>query len=185
MRGRGSHIFYTTSSQMAVRLPALHTSHPLTPRNIPGTHFCQRLSQPQWPHQGSNPRPSGLQHSASTNYATAFPDMMYTDQIKPGITSFSPNPTLDHLHRTTTELKLWQSRKWVLWTSSLPFLSTHKRKSSGTLHYSALPFLDPTYVVTKTVFIISFPCQMVTKNFSNPRVLNTVLLKHFYHLFSG
>ena len=49
---------------------------PLPPGNIPGTHFCWRLSQPQghsaagrimsmkkkiqWHHQESNPRPSGL-----------------------------------------------------------------------------------------------------------------------------
>ena len=48
---------------------------PLPPGNIPGTHFCYRLSQPQghsaagrimsmkktqWHHRESNPRPSGL-----------------------------------------------------------------------------------------------------------------------------
>jgi hypothetical protein len=69
---------------MAIRLSALRACHPLPPMKIPGTHFCYRLSQPQAhsvpgrirsieknpPHQDSTPRPSGLQHSASTNYAT-------------------------------------------------------------------------------------------------------------------
>jgi len=30
-----------------VRLSALRTAHLYTPRNIPGTHFCYRLRQPQ------------------------------------------------------------------------------------------------------------------------------------------
>jgi hypothetical protein len=70
---------------MAVRLSALHASRPLPPRKISGSHFCQGLNRPQghsasgrirsiekiqWPYQESNPRPSGLHHSASTNYAT-------------------------------------------------------------------------------------------------------------------
>jgi hypothetical protein len=32
---------------MAVSLSALRAGHPLTPRKIPGTHFCQRLSRLQ------------------------------------------------------------------------------------------------------------------------------------------
>jgi hypothetical protein len=32
---------------MAVRLLALRSVHPLTPRKIPGTHFYQGLSRPQ------------------------------------------------------------------------------------------------------------------------------------------
>jgi len=58
---------------------------PLPPRNIPGTHFCRRLSRPpgpwcsrkdyghekfQWHSQELNPRPSGLQHSS-----TAYPNV--------------------------------------------------------------------------------------------------------------
>jgi hypothetical protein len=40
-RRRGSHIFWTIGSQMAVRFTALHAYRPpFTPRNIPGTHFC-------------------------------------------------------------------------------------------------------------------------------------------------
>jgi hypothetical protein len=46
MRRRGSHIFQTIGSQMAVR-SALRADRPLPPRKIPGTHFCQRLSRPQ------------------------------------------------------------------------------------------------------------------------------------------
>jgi hypothetical protein len=44
---RGSHIFQTIASQMAVRLSALRARRPLPPRMIPGTHFCYRLSRPQ------------------------------------------------------------------------------------------------------------------------------------------
>jgi hypothetical protein len=40
VRRRGSHIFYTIGSQMAVRLSALRTGRPLPPREISGTHFC-------------------------------------------------------------------------------------------------------------------------------------------------
>jgi hypothetical protein len=36
---RGSHIFYTVGSQMAVRLSDLRADCPLLPRKIPGTHF--------------------------------------------------------------------------------------------------------------------------------------------------
>jgi hypothetical protein len=61
-------------SQMAMR-SALRAGHPLPPRKIPGTYFCQRLSRPQghsaagrirsiertqWPNRKSNSRPSGL-----------------------------------------------------------------------------------------------------------------------------
>jgi hypothetical protein len=31
---------------MVVRLSAPHAGHNLTPRKIPGTHFCERLSRP-------------------------------------------------------------------------------------------------------------------------------------------
>jgi hypothetical protein len=62
------------------RLSALRTGGLYTTGNIPGTHFCQRMSR----HQGHtvagrilmknskdlNPRPSGLKCSASTNCAT-------------------------------------------------------------------------------------------------------------------
>jgi hypothetical protein len=41
------HFLLTIGSQVAVRLPALRTGRPLPPRNIPGTHFCYRLSRPQ------------------------------------------------------------------------------------------------------------------------------------------
>jgi hypothetical protein len=48
MRRRGFHIFWTIDSQMAVRLSALRADRPpFTPRKIPGTHFCYRLSRPQ------------------------------------------------------------------------------------------------------------------------------------------
>jgi hypothetical protein len=48
VRRRGSHIFYTIGSQMAVRLSALRAGRPpFTPKKIPGTHFCQRLSRSQ------------------------------------------------------------------------------------------------------------------------------------------
>jgi hypothetical protein len=32
----------------------------------------------EWPHQESNPRPSGLQHSASTNFSVVHPDQYLT-----------------------------------------------------------------------------------------------------------
>jgi hypothetical protein len=44
VRRRGSHIL---SRQMAVRLSALNAGLTFTPRKIPGTHFCQRMSRPQ------------------------------------------------------------------------------------------------------------------------------------------
>jgi hypothetical protein len=34
-------------TEMAVRLSALHAGRTFTPRKIPGTNFCQRLSRPQ------------------------------------------------------------------------------------------------------------------------------------------
>jgi hypothetical protein len=40
VRRRGSHIFKTVGSQMAVRLSALRAGRPLPPRNIPGPYFC-------------------------------------------------------------------------------------------------------------------------------------------------
>jgi hypothetical protein len=46
VRRRDSHMFSTTCSQMAVRLPALSTGRLPTHRNILGTHFCSRLSLP-------------------------------------------------------------------------------------------------------------------------------------------
>jgi hypothetical protein len=39
VRLRGSHIFWTIDSQMAVRLSALHVRRPLLPTKIPGTYF--------------------------------------------------------------------------------------------------------------------------------------------------
>jgi hypothetical protein len=47
LRGRGSHIFYTVTDRLAIRLSALRAGRPLTPERIPGTHFCQKLSRPQ------------------------------------------------------------------------------------------------------------------------------------------
>jgi hypothetical protein len=44
---QGFHIIQAIGSQMAVRLSTLHIGHPLPPRNIPGTHFCLKLSRPQ------------------------------------------------------------------------------------------------------------------------------------------
>jgi hypothetical protein len=40
VRRRGSHIFYTLDSQMAVRLSALIAGRDLRPRNFPDTVFC-------------------------------------------------------------------------------------------------------------------------------------------------
>ena len=74
----------------AVRLSALRIGRLYSPGNIPGTHFCQRLSQPQghsaagrimsmkkiqWHHRESKPRPSDLWRSASTNCATSCPGL--------------------------------------------------------------------------------------------------------------
>jgi hypothetical protein len=47
VRRRGSHIFFRHGSQMVVRLSALRAGRPLPPMNIPGTHFCSRLSEPR------------------------------------------------------------------------------------------------------------------------------------------
>jgi hypothetical protein len=48
MRHRGSHILYTTGSQLAIgnEVVSLTCQVPFTPRKIPGTCFCQRLSRP-------------------------------------------------------------------------------------------------------------------------------------------
>jgi hypothetical protein len=43
VRRRGSHVFQTIGSQMAVRLPALRAGRPLPP----GIFMLQRLSRPQ------------------------------------------------------------------------------------------------------------------------------------------
>jgi hypothetical protein len=41
VKRRGSHIFWIIGSQMAMRLSASRTGHPpVTPRKMPGTHFC-------------------------------------------------------------------------------------------------------------------------------------------------
>jgi hypothetical protein len=47
VRRRGSQIFWTTDSQIAVTLSALRAGRPVPPRKIPLAHFCYRLSQPQ------------------------------------------------------------------------------------------------------------------------------------------
>jgi hypothetical protein len=72
---------------MAVRLSALRARRPLTlgrflvlfcdrvlvdPRALRRVESLGQLKT-QWPHRESNPRPSGLYHSVSTNYATACP----------------------------------------------------------------------------------------------------------------
>jgi hypothetical protein len=72
---------------MAVRLSALCAGRPSPPgrflvlisvrgwgdpRAIVRLEGLSQLKS-QWPHRESNPRPSGLWHSASTNYATAYP----------------------------------------------------------------------------------------------------------------
>jgi hypothetical protein len=41
------HFLQTIGSQMAVKLLALSAARPSPLREIPGTHFCQRLSRPQ------------------------------------------------------------------------------------------------------------------------------------------
>jgi hypothetical protein len=46
LKRRGSHIFWTIGSNMAMRLLALRAVRPpFTPRNIPGAYFCRRLSR--------------------------------------------------------------------------------------------------------------------------------------------
>jgi predicted RNA binding protein YcfA (HicA-like mRNA interferase family) len=47
VRRRGSHIFYTIGSQMAVNLSNIRTVRPLHPRKISGTHLYKRLSRLQ------------------------------------------------------------------------------------------------------------------------------------------
>jgi hypothetical protein len=46
VRRRDSHSLHTICSQMAEVVSLTHTP-PFTPRKIPGTHFCWRLSRPQ------------------------------------------------------------------------------------------------------------------------------------------
>jgi hypothetical protein len=86
VRRRGSHIYQTIGSQMAVRLSALcGGGPPFTPppysflpeaKSTPGPQ-CGWKDQVnwkiQWPHREWNPRPSGLWYSAWTNYAAAWP----------------------------------------------------------------------------------------------------------------
>jgi hypothetical protein len=78
-----------------VRLSAVCTGLLYPPGNIPGTHLCYRLSRPQghsaagrivneklqWHHRKSNLRPFDLQHSGSTNCATACPTLTITVPI--------------------------------------------------------------------------------------------------------
>jgi hypothetical protein len=47
VRRRGSLVFQTIGSQMAVRLSVLRAGHPFILRKVPGTHFSSRLSRPQ------------------------------------------------------------------------------------------------------------------------------------------
>jgi hypothetical protein len=47
VRRRGSYIFYTIGSQMAVRLSALRTGRPLLTGKIPGTHLCYSWVDPR------------------------------------------------------------------------------------------------------------------------------------------
>ena len=74
--------FLNNLHMKVVRLSALGIGRLYPPGNIPGTHFRYRLCRSQGHSAAgrivnekfqSNPRPSGLQRSASTNYATACP----------------------------------------------------------------------------------------------------------------
>jgi hypothetical protein len=47
VRRRGSHIFSRQSLTDGGEVDSLMRRQPFTPRKIPGTHFCYRLSQPQ------------------------------------------------------------------------------------------------------------------------------------------
>ena len=71
-RGWGSQISWQSAHEGGKVVSSMHRP-PLPPGNIPGTHFCYSLSQPQGHatgrimsmkkfrhHQESNPRPSGL-----------------------------------------------------------------------------------------------------------------------------
>jgi hypothetical protein len=94
---------------MAVRISALDAGRPLPPgrflvlvsvkgwvdpRSIVRLEGLGQMKI-QWSHRESNPRPSGLYHSASTNYATACPwlytpqrlDRLYMAQWAPGALS--------------------------------------------------------------------------------------------------
>jgi hypothetical protein len=87
VRRRGSHIFYKTGSQMAVRMSVLRTGDSLSPRRFLVLYSVRgsidsraivrlvglgQLKKPMTS-SGLNPRPSSLTHSASTNFATACP----------------------------------------------------------------------------------------------------------------
>jgi hypothetical protein len=83
------------------KVVSLTHRRPYTPhlRKVPGTHFCYRLRRPQChgaagkirsiekksPHRDSNSRPSDLWHSASSNYATAYPSLLYVHKIMLGL----------------------------------------------------------------------------------------------------
>ena len=78
--------FQDNRHMMVVRLSSPRTGRLYSPENIPGTHFRLRLSRPQGHRAAgrimsmkkSNPRPSRLERSASTNCATACPSVMTT-----------------------------------------------------------------------------------------------------------
>ena len=55
---------FVTTAQDGGRLSALHTSHLYPPGNIPGTHFCWRLSQPQ--HYSAAGRIMSMKNSSDT-----------------------------------------------------------------------------------------------------------------------
>jgi hypothetical protein len=61
VRRRGCHIVYTIGSQMAVRLSVA----PRDTARLEGLDQLKNLTN-----RDSNPRPSGLKHSATTNFAT-------------------------------------------------------------------------------------------------------------------
>jgi hypothetical protein len=80
VRRRGSQIFYKIDSQMAVRFSTSRAGRPLPPRTFLNRHqghsaaarirFIEKSSD-------LTPRPSGLEHSASTKYATAYPNLLH------------------------------------------------------------------------------------------------------------
>jgi hypothetical protein len=85
-RFKGSHPTFSRLTHGGEVVSFVHQPS-FTPRKIPGTHFCQRLSQPQghsavgikWPHQESDPWCSNSQHSASTYYTAICPRMYYAN----------------------------------------------------------------------------------------------------------
>jgi hypothetical protein len=124
---------------MAVRLSALRAGSPLRPRRFlalisvrgwvdPRTILrlegLGKLKKIQWPHRESNPRPSGLWHSASTNYATAC-------RWKPGIKS---------------KLTSW-ARKWVL-----VYYIGASHAACASIYYKDIIFLSEQDSVTCTAF---------------------------------